>query len=591
MAKISWYKLGSAAQLIDELSLGPTFSWVGASTYNPCQFDDGSYSNNSGNYLLSAAESNFDANNNVVDAWYNFDFSATDGVPSDAASHVLFEWNISAANRILWHFEANRFNMGVKVANIWYNFYITTNLTFSSSTNTHFGLVYKRAGIDSGSNTRRLYLNGVNIASTNVTPASQSSTNGTYRICSGVGFWELDGIIDDLVLYDDEKTDFSDRIYEGRVEPVPDIIPVDYDDSKPRVLILNSQYDLYANGYVDKIIKTQEKKTFQRDKVIVNQITLPVHNINDQFNPDNPSSIFNGINWRYQPLLIYDEDDNLIWNGIIDDFVDDQNGKRVGIKSKNSLLELFQTNVDYESSDWETPGDAFKNICDDYGVAYNEKYVTDSISQYTANSCYIKCNFNPSDDIKFQQAIEKIAKFGAADCYSANNELCFKLWVPFTGGVKFSLTESDLRKNVKSKLSRVYYNNYKIGYSGDAGTPTTDEDNNYIGEVSVDKNGNHDIVLDGSDNKQIEIKDLTSAIFLGEQSIKRSHIKLSSRPFPPLIIDFATGYEHKDYFTLNTFFRLTQESKGWTNKLFEAYIINRDYGNKIIDITAYEVDE
>ena len=138
----------------------------------------------------------------------------------------------------------------------------------------------------------------------------------------------------------------------------------------------------------------------------------------------------------------------------------------------------------------------------------------------------------------------------------------------------------------------MYYNNYVIGYNGDGGTPTTDQDNNYIGEVSVDVNANHDIVLDGSDNQQIEIKDLTSAIFLGEQHIKRTHINLSTNPFPPLIITFSMPYEHKDYFTLQTYFRLTNVSKGWDDKLFETYFTDKDYNKRIINIRqAYEVDE
>jgi hypothetical protein len=370
-----------------------------------------------------------------------------------------------------------------------------------------------------------------------------------------------------------------------RIDDVPREI------KRPKVLVLNSEIDLYELGYIDKLGKITEQKTFQRDKIVTVQTIIPVTNIDNQFNPDNPSSIFSNINWRYQPVKRYDEDNNLILDGLLDDFQDDQNGKRTGMVVKSLLFKFLQTKIAYTSSGWETPGDAWKNICDNYDVPYNKKHITESIAVYNDNNCFIKCDFTLQDGATIHQALEKIAKVGAADCYTSKNELCYKLWVPFTGGVKFSLDLDDLKVNVKSKLSRIYYNNYVIGYNGDGGNPAVDADNNYIGEVSVEKNGSQDFVYDGTANQQIEVKDLVSAVFLGEQKIKRTHIKLDTKPFPPLIIDFSLPYNHKDFINLQSYFRLTLAAKGWASKLFEVFKNTRDYSGRALDITAYEVDE
>jgi hypothetical protein len=373
----------------------------------------------------------------------------------------------------------------------------------------------------------------------------------------------------------------------------PAIDTIVYAGKRPRVLILNSGIDLWEKGLVSKIIKLEEVKTFRRDKIIVPQITLPVINNTNQFNVDNPDSIFHGIKWRYQLFQIWDEDDNLIWDGIVDDFLIDLSSNITGILSKNTLSELLQTEIEYISSVYETPAEAFENICIAYDYDnYNKKYVTDSIAIYTENNCFIKCHFLQEDNITFQQAIELLAKVGAADCYTAKRELCFKHWTPFTGGVKFSIDNSDLNKSLKSKLSRDYFNNYRIGYEGDLGVKATDSANGDIGKISRENNRNHDLpIIEGDSNQQIEIKDLVSAVYLGESNIRRSHINLDTEPMPPRIIDFPLPYTHKDFINLQTYFRLTNTRMGWDNKLFEVYRNIRDFHGRNIDIMAYEVDE
>jgi hypothetical protein len=595
-----WNKLGSAAE-VGASEIGVNGTIAGAVTYTPMKFDDGSLIDAVGERIRFDAI-NIDDKGSLEFWWQPDGYAIVNGVNDDGASHYIVEWSKSIVAQdtsirigtnglgMYWYWQVGA------GSSTWY--FSSADFDVADGELAHLLFVWDTAGIDGGVDIRRVYLNGTLVESS-VAAVPSITGLGVQYLAIGNATWALtvpgDCGFDNIKNYDDANAALTAAIIANMNNEAwpaePAIEEIVFTKKQPRVLVLNSEIDLYDLGYVLKDAKVIEQKTFERDKVITNQTIIPVHNIDDQFNPDNPTAIFNNVAWRYQPVKRYDEDGNLTLNGILDDFLDDQNGKKCGMVVKDSLLELFQTHVEYTSSDWETPGDAFKNLCDDYNVSYNNKYAVDSIAYYTLNNAFIKCHFNLEDKITFQQAIEKIAKFGAADCYSVNNELCFKVWQPFSGGVKFSLNDSDLAKPVKRKLSRKYFNNYIIGYVGDGGTPTQDVNNNYIGEVSVKNNGSHDFVVDGSDNQQIEIKDLVSAILFGETNIRRTHVNLSTNPFPPLIIDFSLPYEHKEFINLQTWFRLTNTANGWTDKLFEVYISDKDYARRLINIKAYEVAE
>ena len=528
-----------------------------------------------------------------VGQWIKTEFAVVNGNAQDGAAHIVFRIFDSGgfAGQLFIH----------NTLGIFFQHGTTGNLLLDTVSNWNAGdwiyvllILDRSAGFD-GAKTCAIYLNGIQTGSVTTALGDRPNNNNYVRIgnFSG-GTFQLDGAHDNLKIYNVISPIIVSAIIDNRNTEAwpgpPAIVPIDFKVKQPQVLILNSQIDLYALGYVKNINDIEERKTFQRDKVITNQMSIPLHNQDNQFNPGHQNSILNGTNWRYQLCQVIDEDDNLIWDGELDDFLSDEKTKSVNMLSKNVLLKRFQTVIEYESADFETPGNAFKNICDAYDMEYNTQFVEDSIAQYTLNNCFIKCNFNISDGVKFQQAIEKIAKFGAADCYSANNQLNFKLYVQFTGGAKFNLADSDLASPIKRKLLRKYFNNYIIGYVGDLDTPAQDVDNDNIGLVSRNNNGKPDFKIDGSDGKQIEIQDLVSAVFIGNTNIRRTHVDLFTKPFPVNEIQFSLDYKHKDFITLQTWFRLTNIANGWNNKLFEMYISRRSFTKKRFNIVAYEVD-
>lgn len=594
---------GSDAE-VGSSEIGQNGAWDGASTYVAAKFDDGSYSNNLNNRIKFDGD-DFNPNKFIVEYWFSADgWNCVNGVSSAGGATGWMSWYADDNNRVSFLHTGGGLGFQVVILGVTRTYNLTTGVNWLDGTLHHIMFVYNKDGIDGGADVTRIYLDEALADSTagatgnQIKPGSDGILYDLTFFFGGAGNFPFTGTHDNIKIYNDTSGALITAIIANKdlegFPTEPSIEDVEFTERNPQVLILNSQIDLYKLGYVDKkLIKIEEKKTFQRDKIILNQIKLRVHNHDNQFNVDNPNSIFNKIQWRYQPFVLKDEDGNIIWDGALDDFLGTESNKFTDILSKNSLLKFLRRRISYTSDDWETPADAFKNIADDIGFEdYDNKHIADSSAVYTLNNCFIMCFFNDDDNITFQQAAEKIAKVGAADCYSAGNLLSYKLWQPFVGGVKFNLTDSDLRKNIKDSLLRVYYNDYKIRYQGDLEIPATDAANNNIGAVSRANNGTQQLpFINGAENQQIVIKDLDSAVFLGETHIKRTHINLSTNPFPVRQILFGLDYNHKDFINLQTWFRLSAENKGWTNKLFEVYINSRDMNKRELNITAYEVQE
>lgn len=359
---------------------------------------------------------------------------------------------------------------------------------------------------------------------------------------------------------------------------------------QPKVTILTDEIDIYDLGYIEKLISVTTEKTFKRDKLIINEITQEVKNFDNFFSVDNSLSIFNAINWVYGSYKIYDTDNNIIWDGIITSISRDHDKKTATITSMDRLYKYMKYKIEYTSTDWETPASAFKNICDQIGYTqYNFRTVQASINQYTANGCYIKCYVKYKDNITFQQIVEKLSEIGCADTFSFKNELYFKHWKPYTGGVKAYLVEDDLLSGVSvDVLEKEIINEYRIGYYGDAGTPVTDSG---IGTVSQARFGIQELPeMSCREGSQIIIKDITSAKYIGETYIKRTNYNYIN-PRPLTVIAFEIKWNNKEWLDMESYFRLTYSAESWDQKLFEVFELSINYDKNIINVVAYEVEE
>lgn len=360
--------------------------------------------------------------------------------------------------------------------------------------------------------------------------------------------------------------------------------------ANPQVLTMGM--DLYALGYVSEIAKINEKKTFKKDKLIINSYSIIANNFDNFFSIDNPASPFHNSYWRYENLQVINEDKMTIWNGVLSDFIRNPVNKTVKIESQDIIQKYRKEKVVYESSDWETGADAAKNVMDviEY-TGYNNASLQKSIAYLTSNSCYLKCNINKSDNQTLIQFLDKIALYSCADCYLHNNNIYFKTWQPFTGSTNIDIKNDDIIKITDIRSSdKEMVNDYSIGYNADAGTPATDFNSNNLGAVSRKKYGTHELrELRSNTGKQIVYKDKTSATFTGENYIKRTTKNYLTQPAPLTAIKGQFDYSLKDWINLETYFKLIFEDELWDEKIFEIFEFTRDENKKELFFMAYEV--
>ena len=354
--------------------------------------------------------------------------------------------------------------------------------------------------------------------------------------------------------------------------------------------------DLYALGLISKIPIITETKRFGGNKLFTDEIEIECKNYTNILSVDYFKSIFSGMRWKYGSCKIWDNNNIQRWNGVIRNIKLNHNNKSVKIISANSLSKYFSRNINYESSAWETPAQAFKNICDSVGFTYyDNNALNTSDSVYAENGCYIKCYFNSGDDITLQQAIEKIAEICGADIYGHDDLIYFKVFRIYSGGASYTITTDDMVKVPELDfLEDQLINDYNIKYVGCNDTATKDINNGNIGLISRQDNSNgvHDMAeIDGQAGNEIEIKDLPSAVFIGEQGIRKSHMGLSGiYPSPLKRNNFSVGSKFNKYIDINTYFKMDFIDESWTEKVFDPIEIKINSDAETIDISAVEVE-
>lgn len=354
----------------------------------------------------------------------------------------------------------------------------------------------------------------------------------------------------------------------------------------PQVLILGK--DIYTD-YVENLQNITKEKTFDKMRLITNQYTLPVLNRDNQFSINNPVSMFHGIRWLYTPVDIINKDEEYDFRGSLIG-IPRLNGK-ANLVLKDTFYKFRNNIIEYESSTWETGAEAFKNICDNIGYEdYSQSSYQKSYNILNTAGCKIKCNFNLSSGVTFQNAINKIALFSNAFVYMDNNEMHFKTFEYITSGISFTIKDSDLKGTPKiDEDESSMYNDYSISYYGDLGIPATDILNNNIGEVSRNINETKTIVMRGDNRSQIIFENLTSAVFIGEGKIKRTHKTLLTNPQPLSFMNFNLYKDFERQLTLNTNFYMNYNIEDWDNNIMEPFSYTVSQVTNDISVLAYEV--
>lgn len=349
---------------------------------------------------------------------------------------------------------------------------------------------------------------------------------------------------------------------------------------------------------ISKSINIEEYKTFHRDYLITNVYTFDVKNIDNLFTPNHPDSFFYGKDYLYMPVVIKNRNNDIIWDGIIQGVERNHDSCIASITTVPAIHKWREYPVVYTSADWETPAAAMSNIFIACGFTdYDTKSILSSSDILDTNSCYCKVTMTEIDGVKLLDCVDLLSEVACADAYSHNGLIYFKHWHPVYTGHIISIGEKNIlsMKSVSDGEDNII-NDYSIRYDTDGDVPAIDSAHGNIGALSRTRYGTKTgITLDTGrelitdDVPQIMFKDTTSAAYIGEQYIKRSHVDLETNPRPAQIVQMSVSIDYEQYINLDSFIRLTFSRENWTEKLFEVYRFGLDYDRNIINLILYEV--
>lgn len=189
-------------------------------------------------------------------------------------------------------------------------------------------------------------------------------------------------------------------------------------------------------------------------------------------------------------------------------------------------------------------------------------------------------------------AIEKLAGYSCADAYSHLGKVYFKVWkylTTRTGTIQILETDFLRSPTVHGSIADIL-NDYNIGYTGDGGTPATDAANGNLGANSRALYGIRSLPeLSTAENNQITYKDLASAVWVGEQYIRRTHRDLLTRPKPLMKLEFKISDTLRNFIDLETILSLTHRDEAFAALPFEVFGFSRNNLEATIEISGYGV--
>jgi hypothetical protein len=602
-----FYNLMDNQRTATNSEIGPDLVEVGAPTYGNGLHRGGAKGNGTPSYFTANPVGMFTDNTSGCAEMILIPNEASGG---GFGNHPLLHLQFDANNFLALTLQCD--GAGNPVSNAYFRVAgVNTFLNFTTwgaNEILHFRITWDDAGLP-GAKRMILYKNGIETASSN-NRCNFAGNFATMQVCRATPFGPVPNnkvIQDEIKIWETAELPDGEMFVEGfgaakpRVymeeevvppPPVQVIEPLSCELTNPQVLYMGQ--DLFELGYVKNIFRIKEYKTFQRDKLIQNSYNLVCKNYDNTFSIDNPVSFLSGTDWRYQTLQIIDEDNEEIWTGVVEDIVSNHRDKTATIITKNSLVEVMNTKVAYTSTAYETAAQAAQNIFDNYNYTdYDAASFITSDNILIAASCLVWVNIALEDNVTLQNAIEKLAEYAGADCFSHKGIIYLKTWQAFSGGVKINLQESNLRASpiVRSMVNSMV-NDYRIGYV-DTEAVITDTAGGNIGSISRNKYGTHSLPeMGGGAEEQVIFQSSIAAQFLGELHIRRTHADLDNSNCRPLrSIEISLPLSHREWIDLSSYFRLTFSDEGWADKLFEVAYFERDPNVDTIKMTAWEVDE
>jgi hypothetical protein len=356
-----------------------------------------------------------------------------------------------------------------------------------------------------------------------------------------------------------------------------------------QVLLLSQEYDI--TDRVREFFIVREQRGFNQSRLFNVEYSINLENFDNFFSPEVSTSIFHGQSTLYLPVKVKDRDGNIIWDGLIKDIERDHREKTVQLKTVSALHKFQNVNISYTSSDWETAAAAAKNIMDNAGFTdYDGGTITKSDSDLTSNNCFVKVDIGTDDNGNLMNVLAKLAEMSASNIYTFENKVYFQHWQSFTGNPTLTIEEKDmLAKPIVNLKQDIMVNAFSIFYSGDQGVAQTDTNN--IGLASINTYGTRNLPqMRGDDKAQIQLKDSTTATYIGEQQIKRTHKDYNKGSVSPLYLArIDVSLDFKENLNLNSILAMNFDDESWVNTPYEITSISYDYNRNTMSLEILEL--
>ena len=224
MAQTYWSKLEDAGDVTSP-ETGPAGTEDGSPDYAACKFNNGICvnANAEGYYFPNNPTVITAATKGAVEFWIKTDYNVANGLPADAAHHMLVVYNPAGSAQFWCYINSDNGIGMLRDPDTGSGDRVTvfdTTSDWTAGDLVHLAFVWDAAAGFDESKTMAVYVNGVQTAST--TTALGTFTDTTDDVYVGEQDSQInpmDSIMDNIKIHDTTKTDFTDRDYEDGVIP------------------------------------------------------------------------------------------------------------------------------------------------------------------------------------------------------------------------------------------------------------------------------------------------------------------------------------------------------------------------------------
>lgn len=598
-----WTKTENATSITTP-EIGPSGSIIGTPTYPAAKFNNGVLAAaTSNNVSYSQATIFTDYSVWAIDMWLKPTLSKVGWTTTQwiyhsrgGSDHGFTVGITSSGDVVVYKQDAG----GVTLM------YTATTPAFSAGDLIHLLIVFdKNAGFD-GAKTSALYWNetqiasgttAFNIASPRANLSLLNADSGTNQACIHV-------TIDNMKIYKEAQVSSAGllEILENKNNegwPVSLVAPIliepDLEDA--RKIIVNG-VDLIAKGKVVEIPNLEYMRSFENDRLFINETRIKCKNEDGYFNADNPNSFFSTFINSKKEFKRWDKFGNLVFDGyLVAKPLIDENTLQAELLGRGKYHTSRYDRIVY-SGGVENGAEAFENIMIQLELEdlIDLPSLNKSKGVLDLNSVQIQVTTDADSELNFLDLIEKIAKYSCADIYDYKGKVHFQVWQEVD--TRLISKSIDLNgEGIKGKPvinpiegEKYLVNDYNIRYNGDGGVAATDGANDDIGSLSRDNYDTHSL-QDVESTTPIEFQNLASAVWVGNQHIKRSHVSLLIRPEPRQKLTYIIDDEILNNMDLTTIAKMNYDPQAWVNKPFEVHRILFDDNDNAVEIEGWELDQ